>query len=430
MRRKTCEEAFVIDGYPGEFIDRLNHAESLKAFLNLSRPVLVLISGPSGSGKTVLIEHLEKDRSKYNFIKITGHHINRRGGIWGAIAMALKLELGQEINRHTKLHGSIGTQSAGIGGEKGRQITEVVTEVDVEEALRKEGRVLIIDDFHFVPPSRQEGIVREIKGLVQSATINGQNLDGIKVVVLYIPTLEMRDSEVWSQVRPESIELSLWSLDDLKSIGSVLFNNQAVSAAALLDLVAQECFGLPSNMQRFCRQICQKRFHDHVIIPQTSIETNLEVVYKEVGHDLWEFIEKTYFELTENNRNHKDIIRLKDGRTGYINQVIWRALAMSSSNPNGNLRISRHIEISLSSLTQRIDDMVDPSNKLTRRVVHNRIKKMAEIAKHKYLDSLQSDDSFRHDPIFDYDREVLRVYRPSFLLALRHSPEHEELFRW
>lgn len=186
---------------------------------------LVVVSGASKSGKTVLCHRVVADRE---IVDLSGSQIREADDFWEQIAEKLEVPTeiqitesqGESARTSTKGEGKV---SLGISGSLSRQAEKAHTtgnsiakksvrnNTQMMRSLIQEGKVLVIDDFHYIEPEVQQYIAR---------TLKTEPFHGLKAVILTLP----HRSDDAIRLNPDLIgratviDIAPWSLDELKKI--------------------------------------------------------------------------------------------------------------------------------------------------------------------------------------------------------------------
>jgi hypothetical protein len=118
------------------------------------------------------------------------------------------------------------------------------------EGLLAARKVLVIDDFHYIPPEVQSEIIRALKPAV---------FQGLQVVLVLIPHRmhEAARAEMDVDGRTVTISIPDWQPVELFSIAESGFQSLQVSfAPSTVDTLVQESFRSPHLMQDFCSSVC------------------------------------------------------------------------------------------------------------------------------------------------------------------------------
>jgi len=299
---------------------------------------LVTLTGPTKCGKTVLA-HREFPREKV--VWLDGGVFSDEVGLW--------LEVNTQLNQPTAVTtSSASTPTSKMGGEIGGAIglggTQLQGKFSLAQesqhststaqmrfgdpkavavaALRTSRTPLVIDDFHYLPRSLQESVIRALKPLI---------FHGVPVVVLAIPHRRYDAIRVEREMtgRVENVQVPAWDESELAEIARVGFPllGMDVSDATIADL-ASEALGSPHLMQEFCRQLCRnlgvdKTVASHLRVPAGAADKSL---FKNVAAATG----RTMFErLKRGPRMRSDRIsrKLSSGEETDIYGVVLRGLA-------------------------------------------------------------------------------------------------------
>lgn len=226
---------------------------------------LIFVSGASKSGKTVLCHKVIPDEK---FIDLSGNQISSKEDFWNHIAEQLSLSdivtttTGMQNSEARVVKGSAnfnaGIMGTGIGAGIGADTSENVvstnqitasrarTETQIIRYIIDNDKVLVIDDFHYIPKEIQLYIAR---------TLKTELFHGLKAVILSLP--HRSDEAIILNPdligRTTSIEIPLWTTNELKEIAVKGFTllNVPVSDECI-NLLAQESISSPQLMQDNC----------------------------------------------------------------------------------------------------------------------------------------------------------------------------------
>jgi hypothetical protein len=256
LRPPHRDQVFVAGGQPTiTYVDRQEmHVERNVARAIASNQV-VSVAGPSKSGKTVLCRKILGDRE---YVWIDGGEVDSSSGMWDAIAAELNLPNEVTISDETGTSAETGLSAATFVSAKGSKLrkrasTEKRVVRSMSEALEKmteERIILVVDDFHYLPPEHRTQFMRNVKGAV---------FDGLKVLLLSVTHRVFDAIKAESELtgRFVSIALPEWTFDELSQIPSLGFNALGVAYhAGIADRLAREAQGSPFLMQKFCWEIC------------------------------------------------------------------------------------------------------------------------------------------------------------------------------
>lgn len=386
------------------------------------------ITGMSRTGKTCLMEYCLRE-TEIPYILLAGAKIKSIDDFWFEIASQLNTDNKTEVESGWSVEAVIAFLKLGYS----RSVTTVRDNLGNSEALEdlnEQNLVIIIDDFHHIPEKTRFEVLYEIQKIVFS-----DRKKRIKFALLYVPTREMNKSwkgksELWNE-RIDSVAISLWSTSELASIGMINYLNHKRSVLGLENL-AKESFGLPSIMQRYCREYCVKFLLSTDPNVQSAVidKDQVGIVFQNVADNLWELAggEQFYRQLISGgpkNMNADAPITFRDGRKGNINMIIWYSLSKLISDLMGKTSIQVEGEALISYLEQYTDFKADTGSK---RKVRNRLEYMSNQATEEYEKRHKELSDFVSDPFFEYDKssDLITIYNPSYMVALRHSMKHNE----
>lgn len=228
---------------------------------------IVSVSGPSKSGKTVLIE---KVAGRDNLITVTGAGITDASHIWdraldwmgtptqttttGSTTVTDTLTGAVTVKAGLPLIGSLAAQ-ANLGSNTAHANATGETRArtgmaQVVREIRNSPFVLLIDDFHYMPPTIQSEVAKQIKEAARQ---------GIKICTASVPhrsdDVVRSNPELRGRVR--AVDTRPWSLNDLVKIGTLGFPVAGINVPeATLRRFAVEASQSPQLMQAICLQAC------------------------------------------------------------------------------------------------------------------------------------------------------------------------------
>ena len=299
---------------------------------------LATVTGHTKSGKTVLV------RSAYppeDSVWIDGGVVSEEDDFWSAVIDRLDLFQGTEVGSTAGKSSEFGAEGTGeanlvvvkgggtVSGKLGdthetasSSTRNVSARVTALAGLRDAGRVLVIDDFHYIPRELQGSLVRALKSPI---------FDGLAVILIAIPHRRYDALKVEKEMtgRLHPIEIPLWEVDELAFIPERGFPklNCSISDRAVTSFT-NEAIGSPHLMQDFCRALCRR----HGIKTEQdgrSLEPS-EIDLSEVYTEVAETIGRPIFEkLARGPRQRTDRIArtLRDGREVDIYGLVLHALA-------------------------------------------------------------------------------------------------------
>jgi hypothetical protein len=375
-----------------------------------NRHKILSVSGPTKTGKTVLL----KNQITENFspLWLSGGVITSIDDFWSAVAdeLGLPTEIGMDGGvSHTeagKLSGELNVGAAKGGRSKDQSVTRERnmserTTVSPRQASRRKLRedpnyVVIIDDFHYVPPAVQVDIVRGMKDLV---------FDGVGFVVAAVPHRAYDVVRVEKEMtgRVAQLEVGFWSAHDLRKIATSGFDalNVVVNDSLIRRLV-QEPFQSPHLMQEFCRELCSAAGIWETCQNPTGIgEPEWSAFFTQLAPGA----SKAAFDLLARGprqRSDRKIRYLRDGKETDIYGAVLRAIA--ATGPLTELKYEE-LRSALRAVLATTDD--PPQKHEVTRVLDE----MTKIAR----------EQIDGEPVVDYDSELATLYisDPYFAYWLR-----------
>lgn len=223
---------------------------------------LIPVVGPTKMGKTVLVRRTVPDA-----FYIDGSWISDANDFWIRLASQLDIPTTRSGNRtdgdtskwgfKAKLDLLLGSAESQFGGEHSRAIAKGwFSEIPADQAVTSaisalnevdQSAVIIIDDFHFMPPSVRAQVVASLKGLCA----NGAT--GVLI------TLPHHRNEAVTQIqdmigRNKVAALEGWTFAELEEIAKLGFHelNLVDPNGAYGQMLATESYGSPQLMQALC----------------------------------------------------------------------------------------------------------------------------------------------------------------------------------
>jgi hypothetical protein len=266
MNTVAASQVFVAGGLPTVTYNPradLRLEDRVRDYLD-ERHKILSVSGPTKSGKTVLL------RSVVKFgIWLAGGEIHSVDEFWAIAGDKLEVMLQEQVARKDEESSSKSTSGGaqikpfGIGSGVEHQRGESSTKGDtttrgrtrptqpaVKEALERLRPVIVIDDFHYIPPTVQSGIVRGLKDLI---------FRGVRVVLVAVPHRAYDSVRVEKEMTGRVVQLPIefWSHEELLGIPRAGFAalNVADHGEELSGRLATESFRSPFLMQDFCLQL-------------------------------------------------------------------------------------------------------------------------------------------------------------------------------
>lgn len=332
-------EVFVPGGYPQY---TYNPRPTLDLEIQLAEAKenlckLITVTGHTKSGKTVLARRVFPRNES---VWIDGGAIACEEDIWTFIINSLDL---YQDRRAEEVVSSSSASSSKGGGGANIAILKIETEVSTTDGRSsssatstgrrltsraaalsglKESRVpLVIDDFHYLPPDLQGGIVRALKPLV---------FDGIPIIIIAIPhrrydALKV-EREMTGRIRP--ISVPSWTEDELCYIAETGFNLLKLDIPQnITSTLASEAMGSPHLMQEFCREVSKAETVQPLGVEREPLSTIFHATAETIGRPIFE-------KLARGPRQRSDRLprALKNGRTVDIYELVLHGLAHLKPN--------------------------------------------------------------------------------------------------
>lgn len=368
---------------------------------------LIFVSGASKSGKTVLCHKVIPDEK---FIDLSGNQISSKEDFWNHIAEQLSLSdivtttTGMQNSEARVVKGSAnfnaGIMGTGIGAGIGADTSENVvstnqitasrarTETQVIRYIIDNDKVLVIDDFHYIPKEIQLYIAR---------TLKTELFHGLKAVILSLP--HRSDEAIILNPdligRTTSIEIPLWTTNELKEI--------AVKGFTLLNVpVSDECISLLAQ--------------ESISSPQLMQDNCFNLAYGSIGSSITTATVKAAFSETASNYAHYDKLvstilhgpsqgqgRRKLYQTADKDVDIYELmlLALKADPPVSKL--------SLEEIKNRISELLVNHERITSSIISGTINKLISLIK-KDMPDLDA---------LEYKNKELYILDPFLLFYLR-----------
>ena len=411
-RQYRVGQVFVPGGRPTiTYIPRghMRLENEVTAYLE-NRYKVLSVSGPTKTGKTVLLRNQVGE--EFEPLWLSGGAISTVDDFWSTVAQELELPTETGIDgglSHTesgKYSGEVSALALKGGGEKGDSVTrdrkttqrtaQSPKQVSRKSLRENPNRVVVIDDFHYVPPAVQVEIVRGVKDLV---------FDGVGLIVAAVPHRAYDVVRVEKEMtgRVAQLEVGFWSDDDLKKIATRGFSalNVIVNDALISRLVG-EAFQSPHLMQEFCRQLCTDNSISEACATPTGIG---EPDWHQFFARLAPGASKAAFDLLARGprqRSDRKVRHLRDGQETDIYGAVLRAIA--HTGPLTELTYEQ-LRAALRSVLAQSDE--PPQKHEVTRVLDE----MTRIAR----------EQIDGEPVVDYDGELATLYisDPYFAYWLR-----------
>jgi hypothetical protein len=252
------------------YVERDNSVYENRLRESLSRKgTLTLISGPSKSGKTVLVENVIDPK---DIVIVSGSDIKVGEDLWRHVLSKLGVGLKHKATSEKSVRSGSGSKIGGKAkipflGEASVEIAPAIEnqrtngeEIDYapagkEEALKAlsdAGKVLVIDDFHYIPEETQQIIAQQLKDAVRKSA---------KIVVLLVPHRAEDPLRANPDLRGRILEIAIeyWKEENLVEIAKKGFPLVDIKASESdIRTLAKEALGSPQLMQLLCLEACSE----------------------------------------------------------------------------------------------------------------------------------------------------------------------------
>lgn len=418
-RTLKANQVFKPFTYPEHtYIQRKNSEnEAYEALLEeaIETPgLLISITGPSKSGKTVLCSRvIGFDR----MIMLNGSDIKTSNDFWNILVEKMELpseienteSIGQEVQGAIEGSGEVGFKliskaAAKLSGsrkgtsQRAQKEKRLTGKERILQEMIDSDLVLVIDDFHYIPPeiqlylSRQlkDAIFRELKAVILSLPHRAD--DAVRLNPDLIGRLELIDIEPWSDE-----ELAL-----IASAGFPLLDLEVPEDR--LQTLVKESIGSPQLMQYNCLNVALVLGVDrNPVVQRVNDLTPLQQAFRKTARNFQydAVIEKLLFGPTSRGKARTSF-ELRNNK-----QVDIYGLILSAIKEDPPLVSIRYEEIK-----RRIETIMKPSGSLpTRLQISNALDKLQDLIK-------------RSEPLYhviEWKDQKLHILDSYFLFSLRWS---------
>ena len=264
MTRLPPEKVFTPGKFPEfTYVDRQDAEYEVRLLrYAVADGILPSVLGPSKSGKTVLAEKVLGKR----WLRVSGSEIDEPATLWHHVLRELNVPLeqsrtsssGRETSAEVGIEAEAGLPLFAKGGANatgGLTATSNTEKSDryvqagmrkAVEALIADGRILVVDDFHYVPENAKRDLARQLK---EALTL------GLQVVVMAVP--HRSDDPIRSNPdlrgRVASIDMGYWEVPSLMEIGRLGFPKVGINLDDdSIRCLAVEALRSPLLMQALC----------------------------------------------------------------------------------------------------------------------------------------------------------------------------------
>lgn len=368
---------------------------------------LIFVSGASKSGKTVLCHKVIPDEK---FIDLSGNQISSKEDFWNHIAEQLSLSdivtttTGMQNSEARVVKGSAnfnaGIMGTGIGAGIGADTSENVvstnqitasrarTETQVIRYIIDNDKVLVIDDFHYIPKEIQLYIAR---------TLKTELFHGLKAVILSLP--HRSDEAIILNPdligRTTSIEIPLWTTNELKEIAVKGFTllNVPISDECI-NLLAQESISSPQLMQDNCFNLAYGSMGS--IITTATVKAAFSETASNYAH--YDKLVRTILHGPSQGQGRRKLYQTADKDVDIYELML---MALKADPPVSKL--------SLEEIKNRISELLVNHERITSSIISGTINKLISLIK-KDMPDLDA---------LEYKNKELYILDPFLLFYLR-----------
>lgn len=234
---------------------------------------LTSIIGPSKMGKTILCERVI---GLDNIVEISGADFNETTDFWAVAAAKVGLPyMGEVMTERSATEGN--SKESDSKREK-----YVLSKDKVIQYYLENGKVLVIDDFHYASKEMQIKMAQQLKDAIRRE---------LKVVVVSLP--HRADDAIRQNAdlsgRLSLINIEIWKTEDLKKIALMGFEQLGIEITdSVAEKLAVECLTSPQLMQYICLSICtlmedeEKQKIDENLLEQAYRFTTVNFNYADV----------------------------------------------------------------------------------------------------------------------------------------------------
>lgn len=404
-------EVFIAGGLPHVTYNPRGDLElerQIRRYLD-QRYKILSVSGPTKAGKTVLIKKMVPKEAG---IWVSGGQVNQAGVFWDLIISRTGAFTTIAVSESESKEDMAGRQfkasvaPLGFGGAAESNFTEktarvgsvsstriVANAVTAIETLIRSKLPLIIDDFHYIPSTVQQEIIRSLKDPI---------FEGLPVILISVPHRAFDAVKLEREMtgRLEPLPIPHWSESELLFIAQKGFDT--LNFFCHIDIakrLVSEAFGSPHLMQDFCLALCR----DNHVSESAPDRVNLSAPsdwFKFFSALASQTSKLAFDRLAQGPRSRTDRLsrKLKDGTSCDIYVAVL--LAIASSGPKQSLSY----EDIRAGLRKVLADNIPQANE-----VSFTLQKMSEIAR----------EEIEGEPVVDWDTQNLHISDPFFAFYLR-----------
>lgn len=391
MSRLLSEQVFKPGSFPEyTYVSRKSldigviYEVRLKQALKISG-CLTSIIGPSKMGKTVLCEKvIDFD----NLVEVSGVDFKAESDFWSVIAAKAELPISGEFTE-SKIIKSTNHDDIQNKTEK-----FVLTKDKVIDYFKKNGKVLVLDDFHYAPDSIQLHIAQQLKDAIRKE---------FKAIVVSLP--HRADDAIRKNAdltgRLSLINIEPWSNEELEEIAIKGFEKLNVKIEDnIAKNIAIESLTSPQLMQYICLSICTLLDLDSSEVKEIP-ENILEQSYRFTTANFeYGYVVKILQEGPNPRGNQRKIYKTVSGKELDIYGLIIESIC---SNPP-------MMGMNIEEIKNRIDKIIlDTEKKPDKQQIKDSLNKLQGIINEK-------EHIYK---VFEWKDGILYILDPLFLFYLR-----------
>lgn len=366
-----------------------------KALRSLGR--LISITGLSKAGKTVLCH---KAIESTRIVDLSGAQIQTQTDFWNQIAEKIGLPAETQVTTNTSDKVSAGIKfaaQAGVEHTTGQNQMEKTLRGNnaIMEYLRENGKILVLDDFHYIPDELQMYIARILKT---------ELFNGLKAIIISLP--HRADDAIRHNPdligRTTFIEIAPWSLEELAEIGRTGFGllHYRITADDL-QLLARESVASPQLMQENCLNLAY-RANSAELRHITTELVKVSFADTALNYSFYNNILQEVLHGPAQGRNKRSLYSFKDGRTEDIYHLLLTAISIDPPV------LSMHVD----EIKGRCAELVETADRnVTTLLISNTVSHIENIIK----ESLPKVDTL------EWRNKTLYIIDPFLLFYLRWS---------
>lgn len=398
MRDLRSNEVFKPGAFPEHtYVSRVSSEFSYTYEFRLEQALntigyLTSIIGPSKTGKTVLCE---KVVGFSKLVELTGDDFKKTEPFWTTVAKKVGLSVEGDQTRMDVLEGE---RMQGVTESKSSALRETfhIGKDQVIEHFKRNGLVLVLDDFHYAPDEMQLEMAYQLKDAIRK---------GFRAIVISLPN---RADDAIRKNRDLTGRLSLiniepWQVEELKEIAVAGFRALDVQIADDLaaDLAA-ESLTSPQLMQAICLNLAFLLQVDRdESIREIAERADLVEAYKLTTMNLpYQEVAKRLMAGPSTRGQKRKTYQLASGEEVDIYDLVLKAIALDPPA----------ISLSLEELKQRIDQLfLEKDSKPDRNKIKSAVEQLQVIMS-------TSGSIFQ---VFEWKDNEIYILDPLFLFYLR-----------